>query len=235
MAERHWPKGKALHRTLRVGQTLCEVVGIVADIQHRTLLEADTADPDIFFPIYQQPAQAFAVLARTSGDVAPVVAAIREAVHSLNAAVPIFEVTTGEELVARQTSRTRFSSVLLGGFALVALTLTMVGIYGVTAYAVSRQTRQVGIRMALGATRGDVLRLVLRGGLAFIIAGLALGTLAALALTRLLSSLIYGVSATDPATFAAVTGILGAVALAACFIPAARATRIDPVVALRSE
>ena len=111
----------------------------------------------------------------------------------------------------------------------------MVGIYGVTAYTVSRQTRQVGIRMALGATRGDVLRLIVRSGVTFIVAGLALGAFAAFGLTRLLSSLIYGVSATDPTTFAAVTALLAAVAVLACMIPAVRATRIDPVVALRSE
>jgi putative ABC transport system permease protein len=211
------------------------VIGVVADVQHRSLLESESADPDIYFPLFQVPLRAFAVLARTSGDPQPTVAAIRELVKELNASVPVFSVATGEELIAQQTTGFRFSSALLGAFALVALTLTMVGIYGVTAYTVSRQTRQVGIRMALGATRGDVLRLIVRGGATFILAGLALGTLAAFGLTRLLSSLIYGVSATDPTTFAAVTSLLAAVAMLACLIPAARATRIDPVVALRGE
>ena len=235
MAHRHWPGESALHKRLRMGGDTYEVVGIVGDVQHRELLEADTADPDIYLPLFQLPTRAFCVLLRTPGDPQAVVSALRSAVAQLNPTVPIYAVQTAEELVAQQTSRVRFSSVLLGAFALVALTLTMVGIYGVTAYTVSRQTRQVGIRMALGATRGDVLRLILGGGFTLIAAGLVAGTLAALALTRLLSSLIYGVSATDPATFGGVTLLLAVVAFVACLIPAARATRIDPVSALRSE
>jgi predicted permease len=235
MAARHWPGRSALVKRFKWNDRSYEVIGVVGDVQQRSLLEPDSADPDVYFPLYQIPSRAFAVMARTSGDPQPTVAAIRQVVTELNPSVPVFSVATGEELVAQQTTDARFSSALLGAFALVALTLTMVGIYGVTAYTVSRQTRQVGIRMALGATRADVLGLILRGGATFILAGLALGTIAAFALTRLLSSLIYGVSATDPTTFAAVTMLLAAVAMLACLVPAARATRIDPVVALRSE
>ena len=235
MAGRHWPAGDALRKPIRYGGTVYEIVGIVGDVQHRALLEAETADPDIYFPFFQAPSRAFAVLARGSGDPRPLVEGIRQTIAELDPAVPVFAVETGAQLVGRQTSGARFSSVLLAAFAAVALTLTIVGIYGVMAYTVSRQTRQVGIRVALGATRADVLRLVLGGGLTLVAAGLALGTLAALGLTRLLSSLIYGVSATDPATFAAVIALLALVALLACLIPAARATRIDPVVALRAE
>jgi putative ABC transport system permease protein len=235
MAARHWPGRSALLKRFRLSDGTYQVIGVVGDVQHRSLLEPDSADPDIYFPMFQIPSRAFAVMARTSGDPEPTVAAIRQIVTELNPAVPVFSVSTGEELVAQQTTGVRFSSALLGAFALVALTLTMVGIYGVTAYTVSRQTRQVGIRMALGATRADVLGLILRGGATFIVAGLALGTFAAYGLTRLLSSLIYGVTATDPTTFAAVTALLALVAMLACLIPAARATRIDPVVALRSE
>jgi putative ABC transport system permease protein len=235
MARRHWPIGDALHKRFRIGSAAFEVVGIVGDVKHRQLLEADTADPDVYLPLFQRPAQGFSVLARTSGDVQPVVSAIRQAVRNLNGDVPVFAVATGEELLAGQTARARFGSAMLVVFALLALTLTMVGIYGVTAFAVSRQMRQVGIRIALGATRGDVLRHVLGGGLAFILAGLGIGIAAALALTRLLETLIYGVSATDPATFVSVVALLGAVGLLACYLPALRATRIDPVVALRAE
>jgi putative ABC transport system permease protein len=235
MATRHWPGRSALHQRLRQGSATYEVVGIVGDVQHRSLLEPDSADPDVYFPLFQLPSRAFAVMARTSGDAQPIVEAIRRIVAQLDPSAPVFSVATGSELVAQQTTGVRFSSALLGAFALVALTLTVVGIYGVTAYTVSRQTRQVGIRMALGATRGHVLRLIVRGGATFIVAGLAFGTLAAFGLTRLLSSLIYGVSATDPTTFAAVTALLAVVAVLACLVPAARATRIDPVTALRSE
>jgi putative ABC transport system permease protein len=233
MAARHWPGGIALHKRLRQGDHVYEVIGVVGDAQHRALLEPDTADPDVYFPLFQVPARAFAVVARTRGDAQPAVSAIRQAVAQLNASVPVFSVSTGEELIAQQTTGIRFSSALLGAFALVALALTIVGIYGVTAYTVSRQTRQVGIRMALGATRGDVLRLIVRGGATFIVAGLALGTAAAFGLTRLLSTLIYGITATDPLTFGAVIALLALIAVLACLIPAVRATRIEPVAALR--
>jgi putative ABC transport system permease protein len=235
MASRHWPGRSALLKRFRLFDRTYEVVGVVRDVQHRSLLEPDSADPDVYFPLFQVPSRAFAVMARTSGDAQPAVEAIRQTVTQLNGAVPVFSVSTGEELVGQQTTGIRFSSALLGAFSLVALTLTMIGIYGVTAYTVSRQTRQVGIRMALGATRADVLRLIVRGGATFILAGLALGTLAAFGLTRLLASLIYGVTPTDPATFAAVTALLAAIAVLACVIPAAKATRIDPVAALRNE
>jgi predicted permease len=235
MANRHWPAGDALHKRIWRGDQVFEIVGIVGDLQHRRLLEPDSADPDIYLHLYQAPPIAFATLARTAADVQPIVTAIRQTIAQLDPAVPVFQIETGEQLVGRQTAPARFSGVLLAAFALVALTLTMVGIYGVTAEIVSRQTRQFGIRMALGATPADVLRLVLSRGIAFITTGLVLGTVAALSLTRLLASWIYGVSATDPATFAAVIVVLALVAILACLIPAAKATRIDLLVALRSE
>ena len=235
MAARHWPSGGALHQRISRGDQGFEIVGIVGDVQHRRLLEPDSADPDIYLPIYQAPSSAFSTLTRTSGEVQRTVTAIRQTIARLDPAIPVFQVETGEQLMGRQTSSARFSGVLLAVFALVALTLTMVGIYGVTAEIVSRQTRQFGIRMTLGATRADVLKLVLSRGVSFIAIGLGLGTLAALGLTRLLASWIYGISATDPATFAAVIVVLSLVALLACLIPAAKATRIDPLVALRTE
>jgi putative ABC transport system permease protein len=235
MAARHWPNGDALHKRIVRNDQLFEIVGIVGDLKHRRLLEPDSADPDIYIPLSQQPSNTFAVLARTAADAQPVAAAIRQTIAKLDPVVAVFQIETGDQLMGRQTSRVRFLGVLLAAFAFAALTLTMVGIYGVMAYTVSRQTRQVGIRMALGATRVNVLRLVLTGGLTFVAAGLALGTLAAVGLTRLLSSVIYGVSATDPTTFAAVVALLALVAIVACLIPAARAARIDPIVALRAD
>ena len=235
MANRHWPAGDALYRRIRRGDQSLEIVGIVDDLQHRQLLEPDSADPDIHIPLYQAPSNAFAALVRTPANVQPIVTAIRQTIAKLDPTIPVFQIETGEQLMGRQTSPAQFSGTLLATFALIALTLTMIGIYGVTAEVVSRQTRQFGIRMALGATPGDVLRLVLSRGAPFIATGLVLGTLAALSLTRLLASLIYGVSATDPATFAAVIVVLSLVAMLACLIPAAKATRIDPLVALRTE
>ena len=235
MAKRHWPAGDALHKRFRVGQRLYEIVGIVSDLKHRALLEPDSADPDIYAPLYQMPSTGFALVARTTADPQPLVKGIRESIARIDPTVPVFQIETGAQLVSEQTSATRFSGVLLAVFALVALVLTIVGIYGVTAYTVSRQTRQMGIRMALGATPGDVLRLVLSSEVLFIAAGLALGTLAALSLTRLLGSLIYGISATDPLTFVSVIGLLALAAVLACLVPATRASRIDPLVALRIE
>lgn len=185
--------------------------------------------------MYQVRPRNFTVVARTSGDAQPVIAAIRRAINGLSSAVPVLEARTGEQLYAAQVARERFAGAVLTAFAALALTLTVIGVYGVIAYGVSRQRHQIGVRMALGATRGDVLRAVLADGVPFIGLGLAAGVIAAFGLTHLLSSLIYGVTATDPATFAAAAALVAAIALVGCLIPAARATRIDPLIALRAE
>jgi putative ABC transport system permease protein len=144
-------------------------------------------------------------------------------------------VATMEQFLADSLSRARFTMLLLGIFAGVALLLAAVGIYGLIAYSVTQRTQELGIRIALGAQRRDVLRLVLRHGTRLTLLGLALGIAAALGITRLLASLLFGISATDPLTFAGVAALLAFVALLACFIPARRATRVDPIVALRYE
>jgi putative ABC transport system permease protein len=140
-----------------------------------------------------------------------------------------------DQLLADSLSRSRFTMLLLGIFAVVALVLAAVGIYGLIAYSVTQRTQELGIRIALGAQRRDVLRLVLVQGTRLTLLGVAIGVLAALTLSRLLGALLFGVSATDPLTFAGVAGLLAVVALLACFIPARRATRVDPTVALRYE
>jgi putative ABC transport system permease protein len=147
--------------------------------------------------------------------------------------VPIYRVETMEQVVSNELAQPRFSSLLLGAFAGLALTLASVGIYGLVAYTVSRRTREIGLRMALGARAADVLRLVVAQGMALVAIGLGVGLVAALALGRLLASQLYAVSASDPATFAIVALLLLAVTLAASWIPARRATRVDPLVALR--
>lgn len=144
-------------------------------------------------------------------------------------------VRTMDQLLADSVSRSRFTMLLLGIFAAVALVLAAVGIYGLIAYSVTQRTPELGIRMALGAQRRDVLRLVLTHGTRLTLLGVAIGVLAALALSRVLSTLLFGISATDPLTFAGVAGLLSVVALLACFIPARRATRVDPLIALRYE
>jgi putative ABC transport system permease protein len=148
---------------------------------------------------------------------------------------PIAAIATMDELLSGSLSRSRFTMLVLGVFAALALVLASVGIYGVIAYSVTQRTQEFGIRIALGASRRDVLRLVLGQGTRLTLLGIGLGIVAALVVTRLMATLLYGISATDPVTFTAVALLLALVALAACYIPAQRATRVDPIVALRYE
>jgi ABC-type antimicrobial peptide transport system permease subunit len=160
---------------------------------------------------------------------------IRNVVQSQNSQNVVSGAQTLSEVIGDSLARQRFSMILLNSFAVVALLLASIGIYGVISYLVGQRTHELGIRLALGAQRGDVLRLILSHGLRMAVGGVALGLIAALALTRLLAEMLYGVSATDPATFAVIALVLTMVALVACFVPAWRATRIDPLVALRYE
>jgi len=163
------------------------------------------------------------------------VPAIRAAIARLDPLQPISRVSTMEEHVARSLSRPHFMSTLIAAFGGLALLLSMVGIYGVMAYAVSRRAHEIGVRMALGAGANQVLKLVLKDGMTLALAGIALGLLAAFALTRLMASLLFGIGAKDPATFISVALFLALVAFIACYIPARRATKVDPLVALRNE
>src|SRR4029077_18917800 len=180
------------------------------------------------------PPQAEVVL-RTKGSPAGMVPAVREAIEKLNSENVIYETKPMEEIVAESLAARRFSMVLLSVFAALALLLSSIGIYGVISYVVSQRTHEIGIRIALGAQRHDVLRLMLGEGMKMALIGVAVGVAVALGLTRLMVELLFGVSATDPATFSAVAAILTGVALAACYIPARRAMRVDPIVALRYE
>jgi ABC-type antimicrobial peptide transport system permease subunit len=211
-----------------------EIVGVVGDVKYGSL--EDDPRPEAYVPLLQVPdLRGLMVMVRTVGDPRALIPSVRRAVVAEHPDLPIYDVKTMEDRSAEANARTRASTMLLGFFAAVALGLAAVGIYGVIAYSVGQSTREVGLRIALGATRADMFSLVLGRGMMMVAAGAFVGLIAALVLSRFLASLLYGVTATDPATFGLITALLAAVALAAAFLPARRATRVDPMVALRSE
>jgi putative ABC transport system permease protein len=210
-----------------------EIVGVVGDVKHQGL-RAGTV-PEFYVPQAQMPLTSLTLVVRTAGDPHALVAAVRSAVQAMDANAPVFGVMTAEEYMSRSVASTRFNVTLLATFAAVALVLTAVGLYGVISFSVSRSTREIGIRVALGAQGRDALRHVMRRGMVLTLAGVGLGLVAAYGLTRVMTSLLFGVGATDPATFAGVTLLLVAVAALACYLPARRATKVDPMVALRYE
>jgi putative ABC transport system permease protein len=175
------------------------------------------------------------IVVRTANEPLALVSAVRNELQQMDPEQPMAAVSTMDQLLAGTLSRSRFTMLVLGVFAALALVLACVGIYGVIAYSVTQRTQEFGIRMALGANRRDVFRLVFGQGGRLILLGTGLGIVAALIITRLMATLLYGISATDPLTFATVALLLALVALAACYIPARRATRVDPIVALRYE
>jgi putative ABC transport system permease protein len=239
VGKRFWPGQNPIGRRIKPGPPDSKspwytIVGVVNDMKYRGIPENPTADPDVFVP-FAQGARNFRLVVRTPLDPAAVAPSVRAALRATDPTMVIFDVNTMNALIASQTSRSRFTGWLMAIFAAVALLLATIGIYGVIAYGVSRRTQEIGIRIALGAARNEVLRMVVARGMTMIVAGLVIGAAAALALTRLLSTLLYGVKPADLISFVAAALAMAAVALIACLIPASRATRIDPVIALRSE
>ncbi|HJZ98213.1 MAG TPA: ABC transporter permease, partial [Candidatus Solibacter sp.] len=238
VGKRFWPGQSAVGKRVKIGgvrstNPSLTIVGVVNDMKYRNLPDNPTNDPDIFFPFVER--RGFAILIRTPLDAASLAPAVRAALRQVEPGAVIYNVSTLSELASQATSRSSFVSWLMGIFAAVALLLAMIGIYGVMSYSVTRRTQEIGIRMALGAARSEVMRLVVGNGMRLIAVGLAVGGVAALGLTRVLETLLYGVQPTDPLAFAAAAVLLAAVALAACLAPAARATRIAPASALRNE
>jgi putative ABC transport system permease protein len=239
-----WPDGDALGQRILMGGGATDsvwriVVGVVGDVRHRGL-DAEPR-PEIYLPHAQFPAgtgtplRTLRIVLRSEGDPEQLTAAMRAAVAELDPDLPVAEVQTMEEALGAWAAERRLTMMLVGGFALLALSLGSVGVYGVMAHLVAQRTREIGIRIALGALPREILGLVLSEGVWLAGLGIAAGLAGALAATRLLSSLLFGVGPTDPATFVATAAALAAVAALACLLPALRAVRIDPIVTLRSE
>lgn len=226
------PLGKRL--SLGQGMPWLEIVGVTRDTKLHSLTE--TPIPHFDLPARQHPYGNFAqLLIRTKGEATALIPAVRQKIKTIDPQASVPRVTTLEAELRNSIAPLRMATTLTSLFGAMALVLASVGIYGVMTYAVSRRTREIGVRMALGAQTGDVLKIVLREGILMMAAGLAAGVVGAFALTRLIGSQLYGVGATDPATFVSVAALLTIVALVACYIPARRATKVDPMVALRYE
>ncbi len=237
MAKTFWPNQNPVGRRVRPGKDWCTVIGIVDDVKNAGLDRP--AGTELYLP-YRQPAgegntDMFVVMRAQAGDPRSLAGEVRQQMNDIDPSLPLADVRLMEDVLSRAQARPRFLTLLLTLFSAVALAIATVGIYGVVSYSVARRTKEFGLRMVLGAQTGDVLGLVMKQGAGMIAIGVAIGLLLAVFLTRLMASLLFAVPPTDPATFASVTAVLFGVALAACYIPARRATKVDPIQTLRYE
>ena len=243
MARQYWPGENAIGRRFKLGDPndkespWRQIVGIVADVRQMGLDEPVKAE--MYFPYQQVKDEPFYtprdLVIRTNGDTSSLVGAVRGVVREVDPDQPVSNVATMAELLGTEASQRRMGMIMLVAFAVLALLLASIGIYGVLAYFVTQHTSEIGLRMALGATRTNILLLVLRKGMGLTLLGVVIGIAVAFAATRLMSSLLFGVKAADPLTFMTVPLLLALVALLACYLPARRATKVDPLVALRYE
>jgi len=241
LAEHFWPNEDPTGKRLKIGpadspNAWASVAGVVGDVQQEGLNREQKFE--LYVP-YAQERRGFVaprdLVVRTAGDPQQVAAAVRQAVWSVDKDQPVSNVRTMEQVVSTAVSRERFQTLLLALFATLALLLACVGLYGVISYAVVQRTHEIGVRIALGAKPADVLRLVIKQGMALTMIGLVFGVAIAFAVTRVMSEMLFGVTATDPLTFVGVPVVLGLIAFLACYVPARRATKVDPLVALRYE
>lgn len=246
MAQKFFPNENPIGKRINVGllEMQPEIVGVVGHVQHWGLgaREHHDLEAQLYLPVWQIPDRFWPLLAnggqyvaRTTGPPAGLAASIRPAVEKVDPSAVLYDVRPMEEIVARSISTQQLTMLLLSVFSALALALSAIGIYGVISYLTGQRTHEIGVRVVLGASREDVLRMVLGQGMRMTLIGVALGISAAFGLTRLITKMVYGVGATDPLTFAGVSVLLSAVALFACYIPARRAMRVDPMVALRYE
>jgi putative ABC transport system permease protein len=239
-AKRYWPNQNPLGQRVRIPfgerekQPIVTIVGVVGRIKENRLSEQGGM-VQAYFPMYQQPLQNMAVVVKTTNAPAAILTTMRQQVSQLDPAMPIFEIHTMREIRNNNVAPERLILGLLGGFAALALILAIIGLYGLLAFTVTQRQREIGIRMALGAQRFDVLNLVVGQGMRLVLIGAFIGLLGSFALTRVLASVLFKVEPADPLTFVTVTFLLFVVALLACYIPARRATKVDPMVALRFE
>jgi putative ABC transport system permease protein len=231
-ARRFWPGQDPVGRVVRAVRGGGEFVvrGVVGDVRQRRLAEQRQA---VYFPQALGPRIVTTFVIRSSTDPLTLVGPSRQAIQALDPNQPIRAIATMKGIMSESIARDRFFTILYGVFGMLALGLAAVGVYGVLAYSVSQRTQEIGVRMALGARGGDVLRMVVGGGMRLVLIGVALGGLSSLWLTRVLTSQLYGVTATDPVAFIMALAVLMLVALLACYVPARRATLIDPIAALR--
>jgi putative ABC transport system permease protein len=235
LAREQFPNESAVGRRIRVNMgsepQFCEIVGVVGDVRHRSL--EDPLHPMVYWPHPELVVSGMTVVIRADGDSGAVLPMVMGAVREMDPNLPVSSLRTLESWMSDSLARSRFTTTLLAIFGFVAFVLSVIGIYGVLSYAVALRTQEIGIRMALGARRSDVVGMVLRDGLRLAIPGLAVGIVAAVILNRFIASLLYGVEGTDAATYVAASVLFLGVAIVACTLPARRASSVDPVVALR--
>jgi predicted permease len=232
MARRYWPSVDALGKRLKLTGDWLEIVGIAKDVKNRSLSESPR--PLLYLPLLQDYRSDMILVTRTSMNPEGF-RGVQTVVSSLDTGMPMFDVKTFEQHIGLSLFLQRMAATLLSIFGLLAVSLAALGLYGVMAYSVSQRTRELGIRISVGARRGDVIRLILGQTLVLAAIGIAGGLVTAIAVTRFAANLLYGVGPADPATFTLVAVLLVLVSLAAGYVPARRATRIDPMIALRSE
>ena len=239
MAKKFWPNENPIGKQVGLGNPtypLMNIVGVAADVKHISLRE--DPGPEMYVPYTQKPYPSMSmmyVVLRTKMNPASIAAPAREAIHSVDPDLPIAEVMTLSTIRDNAMAQPRFLMLLLASFGVLALVLACIGMYGVISYSVMQRTSEIGVRMALGAQRGNIFKMVLSQGARLAILGILIGLVAAFGFTRLMESFLYGVPPTDPLTFVGVSLLLALVALLACYLPARRATRVDPLIALRYE
>ncbi|MBI4662583.1 MAG: ABC transporter permease [Verrucomicrobia bacterium] len=242
LARRLWPNDDPLGKRIQIGiggksQPWLEIVGVVGDVRQDDLR---AAPPGGIFVPYQQVSHTFFLdtmtfVVRAAEEPRALAASVRKTIQSVDPTLPVFDIRTMDEWVALKVAHPRFNTWLLASFSVIALVLALTGIYGVVSYGATQRTQEIGIRLALGARGADVVKMVVRQGMKAVLIGVLCGTAVAVALTRFLAAQLYSVTPTDPLTFVSVVLVFIGVALAACLIPAIRAARLDPVVALRQE